>query len=78
MTVRKSGRDGGNSEWPETRPVLIPNDAHLPLAGQRSGHGLMSIIPFLARTLKAKPRVPDLPDAEALPSASLPPTKPAK
>lgn len=43
---------------PESRPVPLEPDPSLTKPGQRSGEGLASIMPYLARSLQGKPRVP--------------------
>jgi|EndMetStandDraft_2_1072991.scaffolds.fasta_scaffold2947540_1 hypothetical protein len=43
----------------ESRPVPLPEaDSHLTKPGHRSGEGLASILPYLARSLRGKPRPP--------------------
>ena len=47
----------------ESRPVPLPESDDLTRAGQRSGEGLASILPYLMRSLRSKPSItPPLPE----------------
>lgn len=45
---------GMSTQEQESRPVPLEPDPRLTRAGQRSGEGLASIMPYLVRSLKGK------------------------
>jgi hypothetical protein len=51
----------------ESRPVPLPDNDHLTRAGQRWGEGLASILPYLVKSLRGKPRAvpPSVPPEDA-------------